>query len=217
MNWGSYWSSFDAFVAMGGYGSMCGVLPGPRRRSRNRDRTATARRRRHAAHAGALTWIGKTMKPRHKKFCRDRSRRRRTRTGGGLVLSASRRTWCSFSRRRRWSPGSAVGRSFRIGGLVETGSVSANPMGSRSVSPLPTPPIACPWNTAAAARPVQGGQGVVAGQAHRIGHVPGSEVLAKHDENYMPPEAAEALKKAQGNQPQQSTSTLAATGKGAGK
>jgi cytochrome c-type biogenesis protein CcmE len=32
-------------------------------------------------------------------------------------------------------------------------------------------------------------------------------VLAKHDENYMPPEAAEALKRARGGQPD-STATL---------
>jgi cytochrome c-type biogenesis protein CcmE len=41
-----------------------------------------------------------------------------------------------------------------------------------------------------------------------------SEVLAKHDENYMPPEAAEALKRAKGGQPD-STATLVEAGRGA--
>jgi cytochrome c-type biogenesis protein CcmE len=41
-----------------------------------------------------------------------------------------------------------------------------------------------------------------------------SEVLAKHDENYMPPEAAEALKRARGGQPD-STSTLVVSAPGA--
>ncbi len=41
------------------------------------------------------------------------------------------------------------------------------------------------------------GQGVVAvGKLEQDGVFVASEVLAKHDENYMPPEAAEALKKA---------------------
>ena len=40
------------------------------------------------------------------------------------------------------------------------------------------------------------GQGVVAeGELDRNGVFLASEVLAKHDENYMPPEVAEALKK----------------------
>ena len=40
------------------------------------------------------------------------------------------------------------------------------------------------------------GQGVVAvGKLEQNGVFVASEVLAKHDENYMPPEAAEALKK----------------------
>ena len=42
------------------------------------------------------------------------------------------------------------------------------------------------------------GKGVVAqGQLGADGVFVAREVLAKHDENYMPPEAAEALKKAQ--------------------
>ena len=51
------------------------------------------------------------------------------------------------------------------------------------------------------------GKGVVAqGKLNESGMFQASEVLAKHDENYMPPEAAEALKKAHGGQ--QSTATL---------
>ena len=41
------------------------------------------------------------------------------------------------------------------------------------------------------------GQGIVAtGKLTRPGHIQASQVLAKHDENYMPPEVAEALKMA---------------------
>jgi cytochrome c-type biogenesis protein CcmE len=41
------------------------------------------------------------------------------------------------------------------------------------------------------------GKGVVAeGRLNSTGSFTASQVLAKHDENYMPPEAAEALAKA---------------------
>ena len=51
------------------------------------------------------------------------------------------------------------------------------------------------------------GKGVVAqGQLQADGVFVAREVLAKHDENYMPPEAAEALKRAQQAQPARSPS-----------
>lgn len=47
------------------------------------------------------------------------------------------------------------------------------------------------------------GQGIVAqGKLNQQGQFVASEVLAKHDENYMPPEVSDALKQAQ-NQPSQ--------------
>ena len=45
------------------------------------------------------------------------------------------------------------------------------------------------------------GKGVVAQGQLKDGVFVAREVLAKHDENYMPPEAAEALKKAQQGNP----------------
>ena len=50
------------------------------------------------------------------------------------------------------------------------------------------------------------GKGVVAqGQMRSDGIFAAREVLAKHDENYMPPEAAEALKRAQTSRPAAAT------------
>ena len=41
------------------------------------------------------------------------------------------------------------------------------------------------------------GQGIIAlGELRPDGHFEADEVLAKHDENYMPPEVADALEKA---------------------
>ena len=88
-----------------------------------------------------------------------------------------------------------TGRTFRIGGLVEAGSVKRDGV---AVSFVVT-------DTAKSVPVVyQGilpdlfkeGKGVVA-QGQMNGKVfEAREVLAKHDENYMPPEAAEALKQA---------------------
>jgi cytochrome c-type biogenesis protein CcmE len=53
------------------------------------------------------------------------------------------------------------------------------------------------------------GKGAVAqGQLGADGTFLASEVLAKHDENYMPPEAAEALAKAKAAAGAQTSSTL---------
>ena len=52
------------------------------------------------------------------------------------------------------------------------------------------------------------GKGVVAQGQLKAGVFEAREVLAKHDENYMPPEAAEALKNAQTGNHKQLTQTL---------
>ncbi len=87
------------------------------------------------------------------------------------------------------------GRTFRLGGLVESGSVKRDGV---KVSFMVT-------DTAKTVAVVyQGilpdlfkeGKGVVAQGQLRGGVFEAREVLAKHDENYMPPEAAEALKRA---------------------
>ena len=90
------------------------------------------------------------------------------------------------------------GRAFRIGGLVEAGSVQREKDG-----------LTVRFNITDTAKtmPViykgilpdlfKEGKGVVAQgklEADNVFHA--DEVLAKHDENYMPPEAADALKKA---------------------
>ena len=88
------------------------------------------------------------------------------------------------------------GRNFRIGGLVEPGSVVRD---GTQVSFLVTDnvkqiPVAY---TGSLPDLFKEGKGVVAqGSLGSDGVFKATEVLAKHDENYMPPEAAEALKRA---------------------
>ena len=93
---------------------------------------------------------------------------------------------------------------FRIGGLVKEGSIVRDPDGLK-VNLIVT--------DTAHDVPVQyegllpdlfkEGKGVVAqGQLDQNGVFQAKQVLAKHDENYMPPEAAEALEKAKSKDPQ---------------
>jgi len=116
----------------------------------------------------------------------------------GLVLAAFDEGVTYF-----YSPSDLVerqvpeGRMLRIGGLVEEGSVTR---GQGLI-------VAFSVTDLAHAVPVQysgilpdlfrEGQGVVAvGKLGQDGVFRASEVLAKHDETYMPPEAADALKRA---------------------
>ena len=88
-----------------------------------------------------------------------------------------------------------VNRTFRLGGMVVTGSVKRSGV---AVDFLVT--------DTAKTVPVhyegilpdlfKEGKGVVAQGKLQDGVFVAKEVLAKHDENYMPPEAAEALKNA---------------------
>ena len=92
------------------------------------------------------------------------------------------------------------GRAFRLGGLVERGSVerSRAPDGRPAVSFRVTDGSATIPVTYAGVLPdlFREGQGVVAlGILQPDGSFRASEVLARHDENYMPPEVAAALKK----------------------
>ena len=89
-------------------------------------------------------------------------------------------------------------RAFRIGGLVEAGSVTRGRDGLtvnfKVTDTAKTIPVVYVGILPDLFRE---GKGVVAqGRIGADGTFKASEVLAKHDENYMPPEAADALKKA---------------------
>ena len=89
----------------------------------------------------------------------------------------------------------ADGRRFRLGGLVEEGSVkkSAGAVVNFRVTDLIT---AVPVSYKGILPDLfREGQGIVAEGRLSGGVFKADEVLAKHDETYMPPEVAEALKK----------------------
>jgi cytochrome c-type biogenesis protein CcmE len=102
------------------------------------------------------------------------------------------------------------GRSFRIGGLVEEGSIQRETQGLTTrfvVTDLAkTIPVTY---TGLLPDLFKEGKGVVAqGKLGADGVFRADQVLAKHDENYMPPEAADALAKAKAGAPQQTSKTL---------
>ena len=90
----------------------------------------------------------------------------------------------------------AAGQQIRIGGLVEAGSVDKS--GGEGVIVFTVTDLAS--QVAVSYRGIlpdlfREGQGVVVqGAFDEAGHFVAAEVLAKHDETYMPPEVAKALK-----------------------
>jgi len=89
--------------------------------------------------------------------------------------------------------------SFRIGGLVENGSLKRLPDGLRvQFKVTDTAKSMLVEYKGILPDLFKEGKGVVAeGELNQKGLFEASQVLAKHDENYMPPEAAAALKAAQ--------------------
>ena len=91
-----------------------------------------------------------------------------------------------------------IGRSFRIGGMVENGSLKreANGLTVNFIVTDTAKTIPVVYNGILPDL-FKEGKGVVAqGKLGDDGLFHADEILAKHDENYMPPEAAEALKHA---------------------
>ena len=87
-------------------------------------------------------------------------------------------------------------RAFRLGGLVEAGSVERD--GSRVAFRVTDGANVVPVTfTGMLPDLFREGQGVVtAGRLRPDGVFAATEVLARHDESYMPPEVADALKRA---------------------
>ena len=89
-------------------------------------------------------------------------------------------------------------RTFRIGGLVSAGSIKRQTDGLTVTFDVTDTAKTIPVTyTGILPDLFKEGKGVVAqGKIGQDGVFRAAEVLAKHDENYMPPEAAEALKRA---------------------
>ncbi len=114
----------------------------------------------------------------------------------GFALQAFQENLLYFYNPSQVMAGEAPGgRAFRLGGMVAADSVTREP-GSMTVSFVVTDFAQDVRVNYTGVLPdlFREGQGVVArGQLGPDGQFVAEEVLAKHDENYMPPEVADSL------------------------
>ena len=140
------------------------------------------------------------MKPRQKRFMYIAIGIAGLGIAVGLVLYALRgNVNLYFTPSQVFNNEAPQGRSFRIGGLVEEGSIKRQQDGLTTTFVITDTKNKIPVTyTGILPDLFKEGKGVVAqGKMQSDGIMHAEEVLAKHDENYMPPEAADALKKAQ--------------------
>lgn len=140
------------------------------------------------------------MKPRHKKLLTIALSVAGLGVAVALVLNAFQKNLVFFFSPSQVVKGEApIDRTFRIGGMVEEGSVKREADGLT---------VRFVVTDTAHTMPVvyrgvlpdlfKEGKGVVAeGKLGPDGVFTATQVLAKHDENYMPPEAALAIEQAQ--------------------
>jgi cytochrome c-type biogenesis protein CcmE len=91
------------------------------------------------------------------------------------------------------------GQAFRIGGLVKDGSLKRDGLTVHFVITDLVKDIPVSYTGILPDLFKEGKGAVVQGRMNANGEFVASEVLAKHDENYMPPEAKHALEQAQKN------------------
>jgi len=139
------------------------------------------------------------MKPRHKRLVLAGAAAAAVALAVGLILVAFESNIQLFFSPTQVVAGEApLSRTFRIGGLVEQGSVKRAEDGVTVrfavTDTARTIPVAYKGILPDLFKE---GKGVVAqGRLEADGVFHASQVLAKHDENYMPPEAATALERA---------------------
>ena len=140
------------------------------------------------------------MKPRHKRFVAIAAALAALGGATALVLNAFQSNLVFFfSPSQIASKEAPVGKSFRLGGLVQTGTVAREQDGVTVrfavTDTAHTVPVVYRGILPDMFRE---GKGVVAqGRLDAGGVFRAEQVLAKHDENYMPPEAAATLEQAQ--------------------
>jgi cytochrome c-type biogenesis protein CcmE len=116
-----------------------------------------------------------------------------------LILSAFQENLVFFHTPTEVAEGKApAGRSFRIGGLVEAGSIKRAEDGITVIFVVTDTAKSIPVSYKGPLPDLfkEGKGAVVQGKLGPDGVFVASEVLAKHDENYMPPEAQHAVDQA---------------------
>jgi len=143
------------------------------------------------------------MKPRHRRLVFVALGLVLLGVTAALVLNAFRSNLVFFfSPTQVANKEAPVNKTFRLGGLVEQGSLKRLPDGVTVSFVVTDTGKSIPVRYKGILPDLfREGKGVVAqGRLEADGVFQAQEVLAKHDENYMPPEAADAIAKAQHGQ-----------------
>lgn len=139
-----------------------------------------------------------TMKPRHKRLILIAAGLATLGVAAWLVLSAFQKNLVFFFTPTQILAGEAPkGRSFRMGGMVEMGSIKRQADGMTVAFVVTDNAQRVNVNYRGMLPDLfKEGKGVVAqGKLGKDNLFLADEVLAKHDENYMPPDAAYAMEK----------------------
>ena len=137
------------------------------------------------------------MKPRHRRIALIVASVAGLSVAAALVLSAFQQNLVFFFTPSQVAANEAPqGRAFRVGGMVEVGSIKRQPDGVTVQFVVTDTAKSIPVAYKGVLPDLfREGKGVVTQGRLENGMFVASEVLAKHDENYMPPEAAAAMKK----------------------
>lgn len=138
------------------------------------------------------------MKPRHKRVAIVVGILAAVGVAVGLVLNALQSNVAFFFTPTQVANGEApAGRTFRLGGMVEKGSFKREQMRADFVITDTAKNVTVSYTGILPDLFKEGKGAVVQGKLGSDGRFVATEVLAKHDENYMPPEAQHAVDKAE--------------------
>ncbi|MDH6302300.1 cytochrome c-type biogenesis protein CcmE [Polynucleobacter sphagniphilus] len=140
------------------------------------------------------------MKPRHKRALLILGALGALAIAAVLILNALNSNIALYVTPSEVAAGKAPqGQAFRIGGLVKAGSLRRDELVVHFVITDLVKEIPISYKGILPDLFKEGKGAVVQGKLDADGQFVATEVLAKHDENYMPPEAKHALEQAQKN------------------
>ena len=140
------------------------------------------------------------MKPRHKRALMIVGALATLAIAAVLVLNALNSNIALYVTPSEVAAGKAPkGQTFRIGGMVKDGSLKRDELVVHFIITDLVKEIPVSYKGILPDLFKEGKGAVVQGKLDPDGQFVASEVLAKHDENYMPPEAKHALEQAQKN------------------
>ncbi len=140
------------------------------------------------------------MKPRHKRALMIVGALATLAIAAVLILNALNSNIALYVTPSEVAAGKAPkGQAFRIGGMVKDGSLKRDELVVHFIITDLVKEIPVSYKGILPDLFKEGKGAVVQGKLDPDGQFVASEVLAKHDENYMPPEAKHALEQAQKN------------------